>query len=102
MGLPLAQPPRVMPLAAAERARYAGVFSLPLPAGPRDFTVAAGTDGLTGQLEGQGAIPLLHYGNHTFGASFDPSLRLIFTVEGDRATRMALVQGGQRIEGARK
>ena len=102
MGLPLVQPPRVMPLAAAERARYVGVFSLPLPSGQRDFTVAESADGLTGQLQGQGAIPLLHHGNHTFGASFDPSVRLIFTMEGDRATRMTLVQGGQRIEGARK
>ncbi|HEX6645239.1 MAG TPA: serine hydrolase domain-containing protein [Gemmatimonadales bacterium] len=102
MGLPLVQPPTVKPLAAADRARYVGVYSLPLPPGPRDFTVAEGADGITGQLQGQGAIPLLHYGDHTFGASFDPSVRIVFTVEGGRATRMALVQGGRRIEGARK
>jgi hypothetical protein len=29
-------------------------------------------------------------------------VRIIFTVEGNRAPRMALVQGGRRIEGARK
>jgi CubicO group peptidase (beta-lactamase class C family) len=102
MGVPLAQPPRAKPLAAGDRAKYVGVYTLPLPPGPRDFTVAEGADGLTGQLEGQGAIPLLHYGDHTFGASFDPSVRLVFTIEGERATRLALVQGGQRIEGARK
>ena len=102
MGLPLAQPPRVVALAAADRARYAGVYTLPLPPGPRDFTVTATADGLTGQLEGQGPIPLLHYGDHTFGASFDPSVRLIFTVEGGSATRMVLQQGGRRIEGPRK
>ncbi len=102
MGMPLVQPPVVVPLPAADRSRYVGVYSLPLPPGPRDFTVAESADGITGQLEGQGPIPLLHYGDHTFGASFDPSVRLIFTVEGNRATRLALVQRGQRIEGARK
>ena len=102
MGLPLSQPPRVVPLAAAERTRYVGVYTMPLPPGPRDFTVAISADGLTGQLEGQGPIPLLHYGDHTFGATFDPTVRLIFTVEGGRATKMTLQQGGRRIEGSRK
>jgi D-alanyl-D-alanine carboxypeptidase len=102
LGFPLEQPPRALPLAAGDRARYVGVYTMPLPPGPRDFTVAATEEGLTGQLEGQGPIPLLHYGDHTFGASFDPSVRLIFTVEGNRATKMTLQQGGRRIEGARK
>jgi CubicO group peptidase (beta-lactamase class C family) len=102
MGIPLVQPPRVVPLAAADRARYVGVYTLPLPPGPRAFTVSETADGLTGQLEGQGPIPLLHYGDHTFGASFDASVRLIFTLEGNRATKMALQQGGRRIEGPRK
>ena len=91
-----------LPLAAADRARYAGVYALALPGGPRDFTVAEQGDGLTGQLAGQNPVPLLHYGNHTFGAGFDPSLRVVFTIEGGRATRMTLVQGGQQIEGPRK
>jgi hypothetical protein len=30
----------VVPLTAADRTRYAGVYTLPLPGGPRDFTVA--------------------------------------------------------------
>ena len=102
MGQPLAQPPREVPLATVDRAKYVGVYTLPLPPGPREFTVAEGANGITGQLQGQGPIPLLHYGNHTFGASFDPSVRLVFTVEGNRATKLALVQGGQRVEGPRK
>ncbi|HVG43246.1 MAG TPA: serine hydrolase, partial [Longimicrobium sp.] len=102
LGLPLEVRPTVVPLAAADRARYAGVYALALPGGARDFTVAEQGDGLTGQLAGQNPVPLLHYGNHTFGASFDPSLRVIFTVEGGRATKMTLRQGGEQVDGPRK
>ena len=102
LGVPLAVPPAVVPLAREDRARYTGVYALALPDGARDFTVAEQGDGLTAQLAGQGPIPLLHYGSHTFGAAFDPSLRLIFAVEGGRATSVTLVQGGGRIVGPRK
>lgn len=102
LGVPLDQRPKVIALAAADRARYVGVYALALPDGARDFTVAERGDELTGQLVGQGANPLLHYGNHTFGVSFDPSARLIFVVEGGKATKLALVQGGGRFEGPRK
>lgn len=102
LGVPLSQPPKTVPLARAERTRYAGIYSLALPEGARDFTIAEQGDGLTGQLSGQGAIPLIYYGNHTFGASFDPSLRLIFTIEADRATKLMLLQGGGQFEGTRK
>ncbi|MFL5542034.1 MAG: serine hydrolase [Longimicrobiaceae bacterium] len=102
LGTPLEVRPTAVPLAAADRARYAGVYALALPGGARDFTVAEQGDQLTGQLAGQRPVALLHYGNHTFGATFDPSLRVIFTVEGGRATRMTLLQGGERIEGTRK
>jgi hypothetical protein len=102
LGVPLEVQPTVVPLAAADQARYVGVYALALPGGARDFTVAAQGDGISGQLAGQGPVPLLHYGNHTFGASFDPSLRITFTVEGGRATKMTLVQGGQEIDGPRK
>jgi len=52
-------------------------------------------------LVGQSPNPILHYGNHTFGASFDPTVRLIFDVENGRATKMTLVQNGRRSEGLR-
>jgi CubicO group peptidase (beta-lactamase class C family) len=102
LGVPLEMRPTVVPLTAADRARYAGVYGLALPGGPRDFTIAEQGDQLTGQLAGQGPVPLLHYGSHTFGASFDPSFRVIFTVEGGRVTRMTLRQSGQQIDGPRK
>jgi len=44
----------------------------------------------------------LLYGNDTFGMRFDPALRLIFEVEGGRATKVVLLQGGGRFEGVRK
>jgi hypothetical protein len=64
--------------------------------------VAEGRDQLIAQLEGQGANPLLYYGGDTFGMSFDPALRLIFEVRDGKATKVTLLQGGGRFEGARK
>lgn len=102
LGVPLDVRPGMVPLAAADQARYAGVYALALPEGARDFTIAIEGDGLTAQVAGQRAVPLLHYGNHTFGASFDPSLRVIFTVDGARVTGLTLRQGGAEVSAQRK
>ena len=102
LGVPLDRQPAVVPLASAEFARYTGVYSLPLPDGARDFTVAVEGDHLTGQLTGQSAVPLLPFGNHVFGAAFDPNLRLVFTVNGARASAVTLHQGGGSFQGMRK
>lgn len=102
LGAPLLQAPTVVTLAANDRATYVGVFALALPGGARDFTVAEAGDHLTAQLAGQGANPMLYLGDHTFGMSFDPALRLIFTVEGTKATKVTLVQGGGRFDAIRK
>ena len=102
MGDPLRTPRVARALPAEQRARYVGVYALELPGGPRDFTVAVAGDGLTGQLAGQGANPLRYLGDDTFGVSFDPALRIVFTVEGDRAVKMTLRQGGGVAEGVRK
>ena len=102
LGAPLKQRPAEVPLAAAERARYVGVYALELPNGARDFTVAIEGDHLTGQLAGQQALPMLHFGNHVFGAEFDPNLRLVFTVDGDKASKVTLQQGGGTFPGLRR
>ena len=102
LDMPLDKPAKTVPLAAADRLKYVGVYALALPGGPRDFTIAEQGDQLTAQLAGQGANPMLYYGDDTFGMSFDPALRMIFTVEGGRATKMVLLQGGGRFEGVRK
>lgn len=103
LGAPLVVAPPVVPLPAADRARYVGTYLLQLPPGPQDFIVAATADGtLTGKLGAQPALPLKHYGNHTFGADFDPTVRIIFTVVDDRATEMILRQRGGEMRGARQ
>lgn len=102
LGVPLDQPPKPVPLSASEARRYVGVYALALPGGTRDFTIAEIPGGLTAQLQGQEPIPLIHHGAHTFGASFDPTLRLVFTVVEGRATTVTLLQGGGRFEGPRK
>ena len=103
LGAPLLQPLKVLPLAPTDRPRYVGVFALAFPNGTRDLTVAEQGDHLTAQLAGQGgAIPLLYLGQDTFGVGFDRELRFIFTIDGTRATKVALLQGGERTEGLRK
>jgi CubicO group peptidase (beta-lactamase class C family) len=103
LGYSLMTRPAAVALADADRARYVGVYALQLPPGPRDFTVAVGPDGgLTGQMAGQGANPLIHFGDHTFGVAFDPTVRIIFTMVDGRATSMILRQRGGEIRGPRK
>ncbi len=104
LGLPLEQPATAMakPLPIAERDAVVGTYALELPGGARDFTVAVAGDHLTGQLAGQGANAMLYLGDHTFGMAFDDSIRIVFTVEGERATMMTLNQGGQSFGGKRK
>lgn len=102
LGVPLDRPPPLVSLTAAEGARYTGVYAVNLNGTLRHFTVTFDTDHLSGQLAGQRSIPLLHFGDHMFGATFDRSLRLVFTVAGNRATTMLLSQGGERFEGIRK
>jgi CubicO group peptidase (beta-lactamase class C family) len=101
LGVPLDRPAPTVPLAAADRRKYVGVYALDFNGTVRELTVAEAGDQLTGQLAGTEASPIRHLGNHTFGVSFDPAVRLVFTIEGDRAVRVTLVQGGRRIEGPR-
>ena len=59
-------------------------------------------EALRGQATGQPPIPLLYLGGNTFGAAFDPSLRLRVVVAGGRATKVVLQQGGTTVEGPRQ
>jgi D-alanyl-D-alanine carboxypeptidase len=105
LGAPLAQPPKFVPFTAVDRSlypRYVGVYALALPTGPRDLTIAEQGDHLTAQLAGQPAIPILYLGNDTFGVGFDRDLRFTFTMDGARATKVTLLQGGQTFAGPRK
>lgn len=103
LGMPLlqVQPVKIIALSPPERQRYVGVYALALSGGARNLTIAEQGDQLTAQLAGQGANPMLYYGNHTFGMSFDAALRLIFTVDADKAVKVTLIQNGGRFEGVR-
>jgi D-alanyl-D-alanine carboxypeptidase len=102
LGLPLQRVPTRVTITAAERAQYVGTFSLVLGGAARDFTFFERDGELYGQVAGQPANVLIPAGHDTFGASFDPSLRIIFSVENGKATKMTLKQGGQSFDGARK
>ena len=104
LGLPLVAPPKPLadlPTTAEERARFAGTYRLALPDGRAIMLRVFERDGkVMSQGEGQGEIPLRYQGNSTFGASFDPSLRLIFA-PGNPTPKVTLLQGGATIDGPR-
>jgi CubicO group peptidase (beta-lactamase class C family) len=104
LGAPLVAPPARLvdlPTTAEERARMVGTYSLALPNGRTLNLRVFERDGkLLAQGEGQGETPLRYQGNSTFGASFDPSLRLTFA-PGTPAPRVTLLQGGATIDGPR-
>ncbi len=106
LGVPLESKPKPAPLvpvpvSPAELRRYAGVYNLVLGS-PRPFTVVEKAGKLFGQLEGQGPNEMVPLGNHTFGTDFDPTVRIVFTMAGETATKMTLNQRGQTAEGLRR
>ena len=107
-GLPLVATPKlppVVPLAAADRAKYVGTYDLVRMGGAMlPLRVWIEGDDLAAQAEGpgQGRIPLRYFGNDTFGADFDPAMRLTFSIEHDKAVKVRLLQGGASIEGRRR
>jgi hypothetical protein len=91
------------PLSASDRAKYEGDYDIVLPDGQiLPFLIFGQGDQLMGQAEGQGATPLKYLGDDTFGADFDPTVRIVFTVEGGRVTRGKLVQRGAAMYIARR
>ena len=101
LGLPLEVPPKAVATTAAALAAYAGTYDLVIGT-PRPFTVALKAGALFGQLEGQGPTDMIPLGNDTFGASFDPNLRIVFTMVNGKPTKMTLKQGGGTFEGVRR
>ena len=101
LGLPLPATAGNVALTAAERARYVGTYTLQLPTGTLPIRIFEQGDRLQAQAQGQGAFDLIPRGGHAFGTTVDPSIRLVFAVEGDRVTRLTLHQGGATMEGPR-
>lgn len=102
LGMPLVQPPKHVALTDVERQRYIGDYEMTLPNG-RTMRLKISDDGKTlhAQAEGQDAFELIPYGNDVFGAPFDQSLRMTFTVEKGQATGFLLLQGGATIPARR-
>lgn len=91
-----------VPLPDAERDAILGDYVLQLPNG-QPLPIKFFLDGarLMAQAQGQGANEVHYLGNNAFGIATDPTLRFTFTVDGGKATKLTLVQGGATIEGAR-
>ena len=92
----------VTALSPADRDAIVGTYALKLPSGqalPIKFFV----DGtrLMAQAQGQPANEIHYLGNYAFGVDFDPALRFTFTIDGGKATKVTLLQGGATIEGPR-
>jgi len=102
LGIPLVQPPKRVALSDAERQRYVGEYAMSLPNGAQlPMTVTDDGKALEARARGQDAFALIPFGDDVFGATFDPTLRMTFTVENGRATGFTLVQGGTTIHARR-
>jgi hypothetical protein len=99
---PSAPPAGPPSLSTADRDAIVGNYVLQVPGG-QQLPIKFFLDGtrLMGQAQGQDANELRYLGNYTFGLAFDPALRLTFTMEAGRATKVTLLQGGVTIEGPR-
>ena len=102
LGVPLELPPKAVAMTPTQLRTYSGVYDLALGGAPKPFTVSEKDGVLYGQLEGQGPSVMIPLGNHTFGASFDPALRIVFTLVDGKSVTMQLTQGGGQFEGKRR
>lgn len=99
---PMSKEAAAVPLPAAVRDAAAGRYLLQLGPNRLPLTLRAEGDGLVAQAEGQGSFLLVYAGDDTFGAAFDPTVRLRLVRAGDRVTGVRLQQGGGTFEGARQ
>jgi hypothetical protein len=102
LGAPLVRGPQRVNMTATQLEKYAGTYAMVLGGQSRDFTFFVKDGALMSQMQGQEAIPVIPYGNDTFGVGFDPDVRIVFTMSGDRATKVTLKQGGGTFVGDRK
>jgi CubicO group peptidase (beta-lactamase class C family) len=94
-----AAPPSLSP---ADRDAIVGTYALQIPGG-QQLPIKFFLDGarLMAQAQGQDAMEVKYLSNYVFGVAFDPALRFTFTLEGGKATKVTLLQGGATIEGPR-
>lgn len=90
------------PVTAEDIARYEGVYLLVIGERTLELRIFPQDGRLVSQAAGQRVAPLRYQGEHVFVPDFDDSVRLVFTVEGDRATSVTLHQGGGVFQGDRQ
>ena len=92
-----------LPLVAAERLGFVGRYALAIPGSgqpPRVLRIFDEQGALMGQVNGNDAMRMLYQGNNVFRAEADPAV-ITFTVEGRRATRVAVTLPEGAMEGTR-
>ena len=89
-------------LSTADRDAIIGNYTLQLPGG-QTLPIKFFLDGtrLMAQAQGQDANEIRYLGNYEFGVAFDPALRFTFTMDGGKATKVTLLQGGVKVDGPR-
>lgn len=97
LGVPL-PPPLDVVLTPEQLRVYEGTYRL---GQGLDVTVTIEDDQLFAQGTGQEKFRLRAQGEHRFVADFDDLTRIQFFVEGNRATRFTLDQGGLQQEASR-
>lgn len=109
LGEPLRAGPRgvtAVTLPTAVRDSAVGRYLLQLGPNRLPIELRAEGDGLVSQAQGQGSFPLIYAGDDTFGASFDPTVRVRLVREGGRSdgrvTGIRLQQGGGTFDGPRQ
>lgn len=101
LGLPEQDVKHDQVVAAAERARYVGSYTVE-GFGPDALTIKVFEDGdaLKAQATGQPVATLMYQGNRSFRLDLDPDVELVFA-EGEHAPGFTLHQGGMTIEAKR-
>jgi hypothetical protein len=70
LGVPLVRGPQRVSLTAAQLERYAGTYVMVLGGQARDFAFYVKDGALISQMAGQDPVPVIPYGNNTFGVGF--------------------------------
>jgi hypothetical protein len=88
---------RDLPMTPQDRRRYIGRYDI----GRLQLHVLEDDDRLVLRGLGDFEMRLLAQGEHVFRARFDPSVRVVFQVEGDQSQWLVLHQLGTAVEGRR-
>lgn len=91
-----------IPLTPDELDRYVGTYAVRIGEQPRVFEMFVEDGRLMGRPEGDPAVVLLYQGEHEFKLQQDPDIRVVFTVDGQRAESVTIHQSGRSFSGDRK